>query len=165
MIIDRIRSQYSNIQPSNCCKEQGCELDLHDLNNYVVIKGEKLSQGDYKMCDCVIFDDRDTVTVTIVELKRSAFHSDAIIEKLCKGVEEALQILRKIHYRDSYHVQLILLTNHMPTFDMGALRRSNRFKIGKTKLTIKRCKCGQKLSVRKLDELRVLIPKSGGSLS
>jgi hypothetical protein len=78
-----------------CCQEMGCELKINNLNNYIVLKGEKVCSNS-KICDCLLFaEDSNCIIIGVVELKRKDIHANEIIEKLCNGLITVLDILVK----------------------------------------------------------------------
>ncbi len=89
------------------CSERNCKLKLHDLCNYVVLKGEKLCK-DQRICDCIIFIEE--TAIGIVELKSKTAHSNEIKEKLTNGTLIALNILKNCNNNQSkfdfYHIVL-----------------------------------------------------------
>jgi hypothetical protein len=92
-VIDRIKNNIINAI-INRCSEKGCRLRLDGLNNYVVLKGERICL-DRKICDCIIFTENDYIIIGIVELKGKTEHSSEIIEKLTNGSLTALDILER----------------------------------------------------------------------
>lgn len=75
-----------------CCSEKNCEFVLKGLNNYVVLKGEKILQ-DRKSCDCIIFESSTHFIIGIVELKSKTVHASDILEKLSNSSNSTLKIL------------------------------------------------------------------------
>lgn len=93
VVINCIKNNYPNaIIPR--CYEMGCHLRLNGLNNYVILKGERMCK-DRKICDCIIFTSDNYIIIGIVELKSKTVHSSEIIEKLTNGLKIALDILEE----------------------------------------------------------------------
>ena len=141
-IIECVKIHYSHAVVRRC-SEQGCELGVGDLENHVILKGEKLSEGRVEICDCIIFLVSDYVTVGIVELKSGAAHAREIKKKLENGSKIAVQILKKckaINTRlEFFHIALC-----------RGWRSSERLIIRKSKIELK----GKKYPI---------IPKSCGT--
>lgn len=64
--MNKIRSKHRSSLVSSCC-EQGCTLDMKGMKDFVILKGEKISDKE-RMCDCIIFDGKNGVSVSLVEL-------------------------------------------------------------------------------------------------
>jgi hypothetical protein len=92
-VINRIKNIHTDARISRCY-EMGCRLKLNGLNNYVILKGEKMCI-DRKICDCIIFTIEDYIIVGIVELKSKTVHASEILEKLTNGLKIALDILKE----------------------------------------------------------------------
>ena len=92
-VINRIKNIHTNAIISRCY-EMGCRLKLNGLNNYIILKGEKMCI-DRKICDCIIFISENYITVGIVELKSKTVHASEIVEKLTNGLKIALNILNE----------------------------------------------------------------------
>jgi hypothetical protein len=107
-VINRIKKNHTNATIPRC-SEIGCHLRLNGLNNYVVLKGEKICK-DRKICDCIIFTSDNYITVGIVELKSKTIHSSEIVEKLTNGLKTALDILEECNddcmRYEFYHIVL-----------------------------------------------------------
>jgi len=78
------------------CSEIGCTLNLRDIGNLVIIKGEEIRK-DVKICDCIVFIEDPSLgnVIGIVELKNKTAHVDEVCEKLKNGTIEACNILSK----------------------------------------------------------------------
>lgn len=92
-VIDCIKDRFS-YAVIGCCSEKNCELVLKGLNNYVVLKGEKLLP-DRKSCDCIIFESDNYFIIGIVELKSKTVHASDILEKLSNSSIPPLKILEQ----------------------------------------------------------------------
>ena len=90
-IIDCVRQQAPlAVVPE--CSEEGCELRMNGLRNYIVLKGE-LARRDIEICDCIIFLEGNPLIVALVELKGKTVHASAVVTKLTNGTNAALEIL------------------------------------------------------------------------
>ena len=86
-----------------CCKEHGVELRTHDLSNYVILKGEKLSESREKCSDCVVFVwDGTKLIVGIVELKKSTVKVNEIKDKATYTAMHAKKVLQECCYNPAH---------------------------------------------------------------
>lgn len=92
-VINCIKNNYTNAIIPRCYK-MGCHLGLNGLNNYVILKGERICT-DRKICDCIIFTSDNYIIIGIVELKSKTVYASEIIEKLANGIKTALDILEE----------------------------------------------------------------------
>lgn len=90
-LIDDIKTRYSNAVITQCA-EQNCKLDLHGLNDYIILKGEKICI-DKKICDCLLFHAKESTIIGTIELKSKTAYANEIIEKLKNGLEFAIKIM------------------------------------------------------------------------
>lgn len=65
---------------------------MEGMKDFVILKGEKIS-GKERMCDCIIFDGKNGVSVSLVELKCRMSHASDIAKKLNNGGKHAKDIL------------------------------------------------------------------------
>ena len=90
--IECIRERFGNSVIKHC-KEKGCNLNLENIRNHIILKGEKICRNR-KICDCIIFIERNgKIIVVIVELKSRNFDVDEVVEKLQNASQVALKIL------------------------------------------------------------------------
>lgn len=109
-ILQKIKDRYEE----DChCFEKGtrCRINLHGLC-CIVIKGEKHAQNSEKMCDCFIFDDRNTLTIHLVELKSRVSDAYDIKEKFENGLNACSRILKGIKLNEQYTPKLILAAHN-----------------------------------------------------
>ena len=91
-MISCVRDRFSGAVVQEC-SERGCNLDLAGLGNIVVLKGERI-YSDRKMCDCVIFAEKEgKAIVCAVELKSKLADAEEVVEKLSNGLKASLEIL------------------------------------------------------------------------
>lgn len=105
-LLQKIKEQYGG---GRSCSETGtgCNIKLLGLN-CIVLKGEEQAQNYEKMCDCFIFDDRNTLTVHLVELKSKTSHASDIEEKFRNGLNGCNRILAKISPNKQHMPKLVL---------------------------------------------------------
>jgi len=107
-LINCIRKNYHYAIVSGC-SDKRCKLNLSDLKNFLVLKGEKL-RGYQKISDCIIFIVKSTVIIGIVELKGKTVHVGDIINKLSNASKIALGILQRCDPKNKkynfYHIVL-----------------------------------------------------------
>ena len=110
-LIDCIKSHFSDKTISRC-SERNCKLQLDDLSDYVLLKGEAF-YSDRKMCDCIIFTIRgESIAIGLIELKSKKIDVSAVEEKLENGVKAVSEILDVCDHRYlSYEFYPILLHN------------------------------------------------------
>lgn len=92
-LIDGIKKCYPKAVITHCA-EQNCKLDLRGLNNFIILKGEKICITK-KMCDCLLFHEKECIIIGTIELKSKTAHASEIIEKLRNGLEFAIKILNE----------------------------------------------------------------------
>ncbi|MHA1610160.1 MAG: hypothetical protein ACTSUJ_09220 [Candidatus Njordarchaeales archaeon] len=128
------------------CKERGCELKLTGLNEYIILKGEKLCQSE-KVCDCIIFAQKllEDVTIGLIELKSRTAHFQEIEEKLAGGARLALRILDEISIRRlNVGLYPIVLAKSWRIHEYQILI-NRRIKVGGKQYRIIPKKCGSSL--------------------
>ena len=70
-----------------------CMLKLDGMNEYIILKGERLC-SDQKICDCFVFiEEVGLEIVALVELKSRSVHASEIEEKLENSLKWAIDIL------------------------------------------------------------------------
>ena len=67
-------------------------MNMKGMKDFVILKGEKIS-GKERMCDCIIFDGKNDVSVSLVELKCRMSHAPNIAKKLNNDGKHAKDIL------------------------------------------------------------------------
>ena len=75
------------------CKDAGCKLNLSGLQDFIVLKGEKIYK-DQPVCDCIIFVKHQRLIAGVVELKSKTVDVSKVREQLTGGlriVSDALQ--------------------------------------------------------------------------
>lgn len=112
-ILQKIENKYGGCR--HCSeRDTGCKVNLSNLK-YIALKGEELVQHSEKICDCFIFDDRNTLTVHLVELKSKSYHASDIREKFENGLKNCLDILKAVDSNNLYRPTLILVASaHRP---------------------------------------------------
>lgn len=129
-IIDCIKDNYCDAVVSRCAEKE-CKLRLIGLDNYVILKGEKICKYR-KICDHIIFIGNDLISIIVVEFKSRNVRPSEIEEKLINCSIAAVDILEKRVGVDSlpkfefYH--LVVVRNWRP---------HEYRKIVNTKLTIR----------------------------
>ncbi|MGD2247085.1 MAG: hypothetical protein PVF58_01680 [Candidatus Methanofastidiosia archaeon] len=93
VIFDCIKEKYCDAIVLNCA-EKGCKIDLREIENYIILKGEKICKNR-KICDHIIFIGNNSITIVIVEFKSKNAKSSEVEEKLYNCSNYALEILEK----------------------------------------------------------------------
>jgi hypothetical protein len=143
--IDCIKNDFAEAI-INHCEEKSCKLKLVGLNNYVILKGEKVREkicSERKICDCIIFTlGGEYVVIGIIELKSRTVHASEIEEQLTNGLEVALDILKKCN---DEHLKLdvypIVLSKARSSSELRMIA-SKRIRVGGKKYDIIPKKCG-----------------------
>ena len=138
-VINCIKDNYSNAVISSC-SERSCRLKTDDLNNYVILKGERICPNG-KRCDCIIFLRDKCIIIGIVELKSRTIHESEIVGKLTNCTEIALNILREFnHRRNECKIFHIVLHKGIRPIELGRIRSKKIYVEGKRNpIFIKRC--------------------------
>jgi hypothetical protein len=104
--IECIRERFGNSAIKHC-KEKGCNLNLENIRNHIILKGEKICRNR-KICDCIIFIERNgKIIVVIVELKSRTVHVNEVVEKLQNALQVASEILNSCN-SGNHKVEFIL---------------------------------------------------------
>lgn len=144
--MNKIRSRHQSSSVNSCC-ERGCVLDMEGTDDFVVLKGEKLSVAE-SICDCIIFDGKNDVAVSLVELKGRTSHASKIVRKLNNGGKWANDILEQEGLRAGMVTVAILAKSfHRQEY---AILKSSPVVINGTKYGIEARPCGTSLkSIRR----------------
>lgn len=90
--IECIRKKFGDSAIKKC-KEKRCNLNLENIRNHIILKGEKICRNR-KICDCIIFIERNgKIIVVIVELKSRTVRVNEVVQKLQNASQEASRIL------------------------------------------------------------------------
>lgn len=110
-IIDYIKNSYPCALVSDC-SERGCKLRV-DVSNYVIVKGEELCKNQ-RICDHIVFVERDIVRIFIVEFKSRNADSHEIEEKLTNCSMKAVEILESVGNPSFRFYHLVIAKNWRP---------------------------------------------------
>lgn len=120
---------------------------MRGVEDFVILKGEKIS-GKERICDCIIFDGKNDVSVSLVELKCRVSHASKIAQKLNNGGKRAKDILEQEGLRVGT-VTVAILARQFHRHDYAILRGSPVVINGR-KYGISMCRCGTSLeSIRR----------------
>ena len=139
-LIDCIKSHFSDKTISRC-SERNCKLQLDDLSDYVLLKGEAF-YSDRKMCDCIIFTIRgESIAIGLIELKSKKIDVEAVEKKLKNGLEAVSEILDVCDHKDlRYEFYPILLYKGIRPSTLRMIRpRKIPFKGRKYEIITKTC--------------------------
>ena len=134
--IDCIKDNYITAI-INSCAEKGCKLELNDLEEHIVLKGEKILQ-DRKMCDCIIFLKH---VVGFVELKSKTVHATEVVEKLTNGTKAAIDILEGCNNSTDFNFFHIVLAKKWNSSEYRVITKK-KIKIRGKRYDIIPKKCG-----------------------
>ena len=142
MFVNEIRKKYSKYI-KNECKEHGCMVDFGNISDTTILDGDKLIGSKSRSCDCIIFDMRNELHISIIELKSTHIKSDEIIEKFSKTIEHVMKIMNQFRYNGQFFITLILLRKHdFQNFSERFLTRNQPFHIRDKVCRINLEKCG-----------------------
>ena len=149
MFVNDIRKKYSKYI-KNECKEHGCMVDLGKISDAIILDGDELIGSKSRSCDCIIFDMRNGLHISIIELKSTYVKSDEVIDKFTKTKEQVMNIMNEFHYNGQFFITLTLLIksdfrNFSARFLFRGATLSIRDKVCKINLekcgyNIKKCK-------------------------
>jgi hypothetical protein len=142
-ILQEIKDQY--VDKCICSETRTrCKINLQGLN-CVVLKGENLVQNSKKICDCFIFDDRETLTIHLVELKSTTSHASDIEEKFKNSLANCNRILKNIAPNRQYVPKLVIAA-HTYRHAEAKILRNILIKFNNKTLRLNLKNCGLKLS-------------------
>ena len=142
MFVNDIRKKYSECI-KNECKEHGCMVDFGNISDATILDGDELIGSRSKSCDCIIFDMRNGLHISIIELKSTRIKSDEIIEKFTKTIEHLMDIMNQFHYNGQFFITLTLLIKHnFQDFSQRFLIRKPTLRIRDKECKINLEKCG-----------------------
>lgn len=139
-ILEYLKAQYNHAEKKRC-EEAGCKLNLGDLKEYIILKGEVLFPQK-AICDCIIFLKRKKLIIGIVELKSGKAHASKVRQQLKSGVEFVLDTLKKkrINVKLSKLFIVVLSGERWHTSELKKIREN--IKIYNQKFPILTKKCG-----------------------
>ena len=142
MFVNDIRKKYSGYI-KNECKEHGCMIDFGKISDAIILDGDKLIGSKSKSCDCIIFDMRNELHISIIELKSTYVKSDEVIEKFTKTKEHVMDIMNHFRYNEQFFITLTLLTKRdFRKFSARFLFRAPALRIRDKVCKINLEKCG-----------------------
>ena len=120
---------------------------MRGMKDFVILKGEKISDKE-RMCDCIIFDGKNDVSVSLVELKCRMSHAPKIAQKLNNGGKRAEDILEQEGLRvGTVTVAILARWFHRQDF---AILKGLSVAVNGRKYRIHACRCGTSLkSIRR----------------
>lgn len=145
MIIKDIADNYEYAKGE--CNDMGCKIRLNGMPRNVVLRGEKLVPNS-SICDCIVFDGRGGLTVSLIELKSSNLDVDRIKTQLQSAVSESARIIRSLGFSGRYTVFPILLAK-----SYGQRTQSQSLKQIKIKIANKSCNIQLKICGANLKDL------------
>ena len=139
-----IESRYAGAAVSKC-REHGCGVDFAGLPKYVILKGEALAGQKSAVCDCIVFDARHRLTVSLIEIKSSSLDADKIKRQFEGGGRKALEIAGKLGCPEPRLAVALVAKNYSKWTQYGALLRT-KVSIGRKKHPILLRTCGARLA-------------------
>ena len=110
-ILNTISAYCPNL---GACSEHNCYVGLHGFRKRIIFKGEhavcQALGKDKKACDCIIFTDKRSLVVSVVELKSKTIDYQAVKEKFDNTVKAVELILNHYNYTTNFRIIPILLT-------------------------------------------------------
>lgn len=138
-----IESRYADAAVSKCC-EHRCGVDFAGLPEYVILRGETLA-GKSAVCDCIVFDARHRLTVSLIEIKSSSLNAGKIRRQFEGGGRKALEIAGKLGRPEPRLTVALVAKNYSRWTQHGALLRT-KVSIGRKKHPILLRTCGARLA-------------------
>lgn len=143
-LVDAIRRKYGD-GGGYKCREHGCCIVLAGLPTHVVLKGERLVERGTSACDCIIFDARNGLTASLIEIKSSSMDADKIQKQFEGGGEKVLEMTKALGLADLPLIVALIAKKYPRTSLFDHLKRK-KVKIGHKEYPIILRKCGMKLA-------------------
>lgn len=90
-----IEKNYSQHAVSKC-NENSCKMKFNEIGDHIIIKGESISDGNFKICDYLVFIDNSSCVICSLELRSNNIgHPTEIHKKLENSVPIIDTILKK----------------------------------------------------------------------
>ncbi|MFO8058521.1 MAG: hypothetical protein R6V10_14645 [bacterium] len=96
-VLKKIKTNHEDAVVPSCAEERQKKLKVKmtGLKDYVILKGELLSQGEFKVCDClIVIQEGKSIKVALVERKTSrpriGSDEEAKYRNAYRLIEEAL---------------------------------------------------------------------------
>ena len=125
------------------CAEKGCTINLEGISNYTSLKGEKLTTD--AICDCLIFDNRGGLTVSLIELKSRSLDVEHIKKKFENSTNETLNILEQIGVSKVPDFVFALLAKSYKNHSTFVMLKNIKIMLKNRKYPIRLKKCGDSL--------------------
>ena len=94
MWADKLRLEYADAIVCKC-KEHKCTIKVDVSGPHLIFKGENITKGP--VCDCIVFNRPDRITVSLIELKSSSIDAERIRSKFERSGNVALKMLKSTH--------------------------------------------------------------------
>ena len=143
-MVDAIRRKYGD-GGGYKCREHGCSIVLAGLPTHVVFKGELLVESGTSACDCIIFDARNGLTASLIEIKSSSMDSGKIQKQLEGGGKKVLEMTKALGQADLPLIVALIAKRYPRTVLFNHLK-CKKVKIGHKEYPIILGKCGMKLA-------------------
>ena len=143
----RVRLTIDKIRLTHCkavvekCKERGCMLSMEDMPGCVILKGELLPErmglgSDLAVCDCFVFDARNDITVSLVELKSNDLHASQIEKKFENSLSIASRLIQENRSSAHFHLALVLVAKG---YSAASKKKLQSIRIRKMRLLLRTC--------------------------
>ncbi len=147
-ILKCLKSLYQDAAEEKC-DEAYCKVDLSGLNEYVLLKGERLCP-DQPMCDCIIFLMKNHLLIVgVVELKSKTVRLTQVISQLTGGIRCAFEAIRECRGDwGAAKLHVLVLAKRWKTSVLKTLKNSYKSRIefqGKHHYVLTR-RCGIRFS-------------------
>ena len=146
-ILNTISAYCPNL---GACSEHNCYVGLHGFRKRIIFKGEQaVCQAlgkDKKACDCIIFTDKRSLVVSVVELKSKTIDYQAVKEKFDNTVKAVELILNHYNYTTNFRIIPILLTISLNKTSSHPRARGIYVKIGSKNKSPVYDQCGAQLA-------------------
>jgi hypothetical protein len=117
LIKDCIQKSFEGCRATKC-SENECKLKFTDIRNHLILKGELISKSKYKICDYIIFVNRDSCTICLLELRSNNVDASEIIKKFENAENVIKSFLRDCGLKESkFKYYPILLSKSINRFE------------------------------------------------
>lgn len=141
-ILKHLKNHYDYAAKERCSEPRtGCTLDLRNLDEYLVLKGEEVLPGQ-PACDCIIFTEKGVLAAGAVELKSKTVDVSKVMQQLTNGVKFIFEALEGSGIdRQSPKVYVVVLAQKWRKHEYELIKK-RRIEIFGKKYPILTKRCG-----------------------
>ena len=118
MIIKKyLKEEYNGCEVEQC-NENNCKLKFNRIRDHMILKGELISKGKFKICDYFIFINDSTCIICMVELRSNNVDASDIIKKFENAERQIKSFLKSYKLEgNKFKYYPILLSKSIARFD------------------------------------------------